>query len=106
MNGILTRLLLLVMLLAFGGEAAAATMPDHDHHSEVTLAVDQGGMPDSDHGKHAIHACGVCHHLVDGRLNYASVEQSLSQHRYDVTSDRVSSREVEPPFQPPIGVSV
>jgi hypothetical protein len=47
----------------------------------------------------------VCHHMVDGRAHLSSVALISSHHQYERTSDRVSSRALEPPFQPPIEVS-
>ena len=105
MNDVVKLAMVVVMLLALGGEGLAAAAPDHDHHIDVEFADENREAPESDHGKHAVHGCGVCHHMVDGRAHLSSVALISSHHQYERTSDRVSSRALEPPFQPPIEVS-
>ena len=99
-------LLVLLVLLAFGGEGVANALPEHDHHSESVLTEGPLETPESEHGKHAIHGCGVCHHMVDGRLLVIGVVAVATDHKYHFTGDRMSSRALEPPFQPPIEISV
>jgi hypothetical protein len=106
MNGVVKLLLVLLVLLAFGGEGVANVLPEHDHHSESVLSEGPIETPESEHGKHAIHGCGVCHHMVDGRLLMIGVIAIATDHKYDFTGDRMSSRALEPPFQPPIEISV
>lgn len=105
MNGFVKLFVVMVMFFALGGEGLAAAAPDHDHHIDHAFEVDVNEPTDAEHGKHAVHGCGVCHHLVDGRPLLSVVVPIATSHRYDLSSDRVSSRALEPPFQPPIDVS-
>ncbi|WP_370372855.1 hypothetical protein [Henriciella pelagia] len=99
-------LMVLLVLLVFGGEGVASVLPEHDHHSEAVLGEGPVEVPENEHGRHAIHGCGVCHHMVDGRLLVIGVMAIATDHKYDFTADRISSRALEPPFQPPIEFSV
>ncbi|WP_420434761.1 hypothetical protein [Hyphobacterium sp.] len=98
-------ILLIAMTISLGGEAVLAASPDHDHHIDSVLEVEADSPTDAEYGKHAVHGCGVCHHLVDVRPLLSVVVPIATSHRYDLTSDRVYSRALEPPFQPPIDVS-
>jgi len=105
MNGVVKFFMAVAMLLVLGGESVANAMPDHDHHTRAELAEVPMDAPDANHGNHMIHGCGACHHLVDGRLLVVAVVAMISDHKYDFTAERVSSRALEPPFQPPIEIS-
>lgn len=106
MNGVVKFFMAVAMLLVLGGEGVANAVPDHDHHTRAELAEGPMEAPDADHGNHMIHGCGVCHHLVDGRSLVVAIEVEVSDHKYDFIAERVSSRALEPPFQPPIEISV
>jgi len=106
MNGAVKLFLVLMLFLAMGGEGVASVAPEHDHHSDLTMVEEPAEAPDREHGNHAIHGCGVCHHMVDGRLLVIGVAVNTSGHKYYFAGDRMSSRALEPPFQPPIEISV
>lgn len=98
-------ILLIAVTISLGGETVLAASPDHDHHVDSVLNIDDRESADTEHGKHALHGCGVCHHVVDVPSFPSVVSPPKTEHRYDLSSDRVSSRALEPPFQPPIDVS-
>ena len=89
-----------LFLVAFASEAGVAATPSLDHHEIVSL--DRDDEPQSDHGQHALHACGACHHAVDLRLGAIAppAERHLGAH--PAYSDRAPPSATEPPFQPPI----
>ena len=105
MNGVVKFFMAVAMLLVLGGEGIANAIPDHDHHSRAELAEEPTDAPDADHGNHMIHGCGVCHHLVDERSLVVAIEAEVSAQKYGFIAERVSSRALEPPFQPPIEIS-
>lgn len=101
---IVRAILAALFFSAFAGEAVVAMGSDHDHHS--SSSIERDGEPSSDHGDHALHACGACHHAVGGSFGTVSSPSALKSGRYRIFSDRVRSFTSDPPFQPPIEFSV
>lgn len=99
-------IILIAVTISMGGEAMLAASADHDHHVDSVLDIESHGPADTDHGSHALHGCGVCHHVVGSRSLLLVVDMTATEHHLDLSSERVSSRALEPPFQPPIEVSV
>jgi len=93
------------IFIALGGDGVAEAVPDHDHFFDNVLKAMAETPNDSEYGKHAVHGCGVCHHLGDGLSLLSVVVPIATSLRYELSNDRVSSRALEPPFQPPIEVS-
>lgn len=110
--------ILLAFLIGFGFETASAATPGHDHHVVESGHYDQAdsatsnGTSDipeknenSEHGRHALHGCGVCHHAIGFGLAISSPYQQQLPVRFGRFDDRMNSRPPEPPFTPPIAVS-
>lgn len=110
--------LLLAFLFGFGFETATAATPGHDHHvvelgnydqADGSTSNDTSDLPekndDSEHGRHALHGCGVCHHAIGFGLTITSPYQQQLPVRFRQFDDRMNSRPPEPPFTPPIAVS-
>ena len=115
---VLKFLVLVTFLFGLVAEAVSAATPGHDHHVIESEAVDQidgvetGDAPvipnnneNSEHGRHALHGCGVCHHAVGFTITIISPFQKLLPVRFKRLDDRLISQIPEPPYNPPIGVS-
>lgn len=115
---VLKFLVLVTFLFGLGAEAVSAATLGHDHHVIESEAVDlidgveTGDAPvipnnneNSEHGRHALHGCGVCHHAVGFTITIISPFQKLLPVRFKRLDDRLISQIPEPPYNPPIGVS-
>ncbi|MHA6287146.1 hypothetical protein [Maricaulis sp. CAU 1757] len=110
---------MLLFMVGLGAEAVSAASPGHDHHVLNGEVIEQqapkvsgddadtsNDYEQSEHGRHALHGCGVCHHAIGFGLAVTSPYQRQLPVRFPPIDDRMRSRSPEPPFTPPIAVSV
>ena len=98
-------LLVAFAVLALTGEIVSSAAPDHDHHSGETFVEFDAGQSAPVNPSHAPHVCIACHNMMDTR---AIIEASIavsSAATFVFPNDRFRTRALEPPFQPPIGIS-
>lgn len=94
---------LLFSLIGGGLETHA---PDHDHHHVgIEFSSEIAQTPDLDKSDFLHTACGVCHHMIGGAEHLQLVVFVSQHHGQDWINERVSSRAIKPPFEPPIVVS-
>lgn len=109
---IFSAFILLLFLFGFGIEAVSASVPARDHHTAGSLLVEQIDGPispsdedNSDHGRHALHGCGVCHHAIGFIVSIACPYHKLTVVRFRSPERQMASSFPEPLYIPPIEVS-